>query len=315
MVSLKALRGRIRSIKATQKITKSMQLISASRLNQMKNKIDAALPYFEKIREVVGKVLAGTNTKFSEYPWAYNLRLLDGGSASNLLFDGALIVLLTADRGLCGQFNSYLIRVAKQEIATLDKNVTLLCIGKRGYDAFKNYKGINVIPYTINVPSIKTLNFATACECVSHPIFDIIAAQNFSTCKLIYTQFISALKYFPTTLQLAPITDDIMAFHSRIEAHPLPIKESLPTIEHSYEPEAEVLFASLVKHYWFIVIYHALLNNMLSEHASRTFAMDNATRNSNEILRDVTIEYNRTRQASITRELIEIISGTEVLKE
>ena len=291
MASLKDMRVRIAATKATQKITKAMQMVAASKLRRAQVAAEAARPYAERMTKVLGSIAAA----------------VAGSDAAPKLLAGTgndkvhLLVVCTADRGLCGPFNSSIVRLARERINALTgqgKDVKILCVGRKGADQLRRVYG-RLILETIELRGIKQIGFAQA-EMVAKKIVALFEDGQFDVCTLFFSRFKSVIAQIPTALQIIPPV---------FEAD----KEAGPAASYEYEPEEEEILAELLPRNLSVQVFRALLENAASEQGARMSAMDNATRNAGEMIRKQTLTYNRTRQAMITKELIEIISGAEAL--
>ena len=291
MASLKDMRVRIAATKATQKITKAMQMVAASKLRRAQVAAEAARPYAERMTKVLGSIAAA----------------VAGSDAAPKLLAGTgnekvhLLVVCTAERGLCGPFNSSIVRLARERINALTgqgKDVKILCVGRKGADQLRRVYG-RLILETIELRGIKQIGFAQA-EMVATKIIALFEAGQFDVCTLFFSRFKSVIAQIPTALQIIPPV---------FEAE----KEAGPAASYEYEPEEEEILSELLPRNLSVQVFRALLENAASEQGARMSAMDNATRNAGEMIRKPTLTYNRTRQAMITKELIEIISGAEAL--
>jgi F-type H+-transporting ATPase subunit gamma len=291
MASLKDMRVRIAATKATQKITKAMQMVAASKLRRAQAAAEVARPYAERMDKVLSNIataVAGSDSA---------PRLLGGTGAS----DVHLLVVCTAERGLCGPFNSSIVRLARERATALTsagKQVKFLCVGRKGYDQLKRLYEKQIIE-TIELRGVRTLGFENA-EAIARKIIALFDAGAFDICTLFYSRFKSVIAQIPTAQQIIPAVIPEQA-------------ESGPRTAYDYEPEEGDILAELLPRYIATQVFRALLENAASEQGARTSAMDNATRNAGEMIRKQTLTYNRTRQAMITKELIEIISGAEAL--
>jgi F-type H+-transporting ATPase subunit gamma len=291
MASLKDMRVRIAATKATQKITKAMQMVAASKLRRAQVAAEAARPYAERMTKVLGSIAAA----------------VAGSDAAPRLLAGTgndkvhLLVVCSAERGLCGPFNSSIVRLARERINALTgqgKDVKILCVGRKGADQLRRVYG-RLIWETIELRGIKQIGFAQA-EMVAKKIVALFEEGQFDVCTLFFSRFKSVIAQVPTALQIIPPV---------FEAD----KEAGPAASYEYEPEEEEILAELLPRNLSVQVFRALLENAASEQGARMSAMDNATRNAGEMIRKQTLTYNRTRQAMITKELIEIISGAEAL--
>jgi F-type H+-transporting ATPase subunit gamma len=290
MASLKDMRVRIASVKATQKITKAMQMVAAAKLRRAQMAAEAARPYADRMGSVVANLAGGVS----------------GGDAPALLAGNSkdqvhLLVVCTAERGLCGAFNSSIVRLARERINALQaagKTVKILCVGKKGFEQLKRQYE-RLIVETIEFRSVKTVGFEQADQ-VGARVREMFAAGEFDVCTLFYSRFRSVISQIPTAHQLIPL-----------EVPPVPAGGVSAFYE--YEPEQGELLAAILPRNISVQVFRALLENAASEQGARMSAMDNATRNAGDMIKKQTIKYNRTRQAMITKELIEIISGAEAL--
>jgi F-type H+-transporting ATPase subunit gamma len=291
MASLKDMRVRIASTKATQKITKAMQMVAASKLRRAQAAAEAARPYAERMEKVLGNI-AATVTDVNSAP-----KLLGGTGADQV----HLLVVCTAERGLCGAFNSSIVRLAREKINALTaagKTVKILCVGRKGADQLRRQFG-SLIVEVIEL-RVKSLGFEHA-EQVSRKIRELFDKGEFDIATLFFSRFKSVIAQIPTALQIIP-----PVFETQAAA-------SAPSAVYEYEPDELDILDELLPRNITVQVFRALLENAASEQGARMSAMDNATRNAGEMIRKQTITYNRTRQAMITKELIEIISGAEAL--
>ncbi len=288
MASLKDMRVRIAATKATQKITKAMQMVAASKLRRAQVAAEAARPYAERMSKVLGSIAAAVAGSDSAP------KLLAGTGDDKV----HLLVVCTAERGLCGPFNSSIVRLARERINSLvgqGKEVKILCVGRKGQDQLRRVYGKLIIE-TIELRGIKQIGFEQA-EMVAKKIVGLFDAGEFDVCTLFFSRFKSVIAQIPTAQQIIP-----------------PVFERAETsTSYEYEPEEDEILADLLPRNLSVQVFRALLENAASEQGARMSAMDNATRNAGEMIRKQTLTYNRTRQAMITKELIEIISGAEAL--
>ncbi len=292
MPSLKDLRNRIASVKATQKITKAMQMVAAAKLKRAQSAAEAARPYAEKMEAVLANLTGGVT-----------------GSDAPVLLSGTgkdqvhLLVVATAERGLCGAFNSSIVRLARERALALQaegKTVKFFCVGRKGYDLIRRQFEKQIVGY-IEFRAVKNLSYAQAEE-VSTQVLKLFAEGEFDIATLFFSKFKSVISQIPTAQQIIPaqVAGEGVAAGS----------DSAP---YEFEPgEAEIL-ADLLPRNVTIQIFKAILENAASEQGARMSSMDNATRNAGEMIKKQTLKYNRARQAMITKELIEIISGAEAL--
>ncbi|SNY90674.1 F-type H+-transporting ATPase subunit gamma [Cohaesibacter sp. ES.047] len=294
MPSLKDLKNRIASVKATQKITKAMQMVAAAKLRRAQSAAEDARPYAERMDEVLANVAASVAGDDSAPA------LLAGtGSDQN-----HLLLVCTAERGLCGGFNSSIARLARAHARSLKaegKTVKILCVGKKGFDVLKNEFGDDIID-VVDMRDVKHLRFNDAEMRVGRPLLFKFEKGEFDVCTLFYARFQSVVTQVPTAQQIIPAV-----FEEKADGE----KKSGAIYE--YEPGEEEILADLLPRNVSVQIYRALLENGASEQGARMSAMDNATRNAGEMIGKLEMSYNRQRQAQITNELIEIISGAEAL--
>lgn len=298
MPSLKDLKNRQRSILATKKITSAMKMIAAAKLKKAQAQAYAARPYTELMAEMLGNLLARVQDP-TQLP-----TLLVGRKTNH----AHMVVLTTSNRGLSGGFNSSLVRMAEAHIQSLqmkDQEVKIYCIGRKGKEQLaRRYQ-----PFIIQtVDALDKPRFHDAFR-IAKELLDLFENQAFDECSLIYNKFISALTQKPTLTSLIPfkIEQDNPA-HQKITKGP-----QILNSPYEYEPTASTVLNQLLPRNLAVQIYHTLLENTASEQGARMSAMDTATRNANDMLKTLNLTYNRTRQAYITKELIEIISGAETL--
>lgn len=295
MPSLKDLRNRINSVKATQKITSAMKMVAAAKLRRAQEQAEAARPYAERMERMLASVARSVQDKPGAPP-------LLAGTGSDRVH---LVVLATADRGLAGGFNSNLVRRARQLVNRLleeGKEVKILCVGRKGRDQIRRQYGRMIVD-TIEGIGRRTIAFEEA-DGVARRVRSMYDAGEFDVCTMIYARFKSAISSDVTVQQLVPA----------------PIPEVLPAGDgetnngvYEYEPSEDRILRELLPRNVSIQVYRALLENAASEHGARMAAMDNATRNAGDMIDRLSLSYNRQRQAQITKELIEIISGAEAL--
>ena len=290
MGSLKDMRVRLASTKATQKITKAMQMVAASKLRRAQSAAEAARPFAERMGRVLGNV-ASTITISPETP-----RLLAGTGKD----DVHLLIVCTAERGLCGPFNSAIVRLARERAASLagqGKTVKFLCVGRKGYEQLRRQYEKQIVKL-IELRGVKTIGFEQA-GMIADEIAQRFAAGEFDVATLFFSRFKSVIAQIPTALQIIPPVFEP--------------KEDGVAASYEYEPEEDEILDELLPRNLSVQVFRALLENAASEQGARMSAMDNATRNAGDMIRKQTLTYNRTRQAMITKELIEIISGAEAL--
>ena len=293
MPSLKTLRNRIASVKATQKITKAMQMVAASKLRRAQAAAEAARPYAARMVAVLANVAAGSAGS-ADAP-----RLLAGTGNDQT----HLLVVCTADRGLCGAFNSSIARLARDHARRLmadGKDVKFLCVGKKGYDILRRLFARQILD-VIELRAVKQIGFVNA-EAIGARVLALFAEGQFDVCMLFYAEFKSVISQVPTARQLIPAVVAGTAAASVGNG-----------ASYEYEPDEESILADLLPRNLSIQVFRALLENVASEQGAKMSAMDNATRNAGDMIDRYTLLYNRSRQAQITKELIEIISGAEAL--
>ena len=293
MPSLKDLRIRINSVKSTQKITSAMKMVAAAKLRRAQERAEAARPYAERMERML-RSLAASMAGQEGAP------ALLAGTGKDAVH---LVVVMTSDRGLCGGFNSSIVRGARRLIRDLradGKQVKILCIGRKGRDQLRRDFGSLIIG-TVEEIAKPRLTYAAA-DRVAQRIAGMFEAGEFDVCTIIYNRFKSAMTQIVTTLQLIPFTAEGPAQEA-----------SSAGASYEYEPDEATILAELLPHNLSVQIYKALLENGASEEGARMTAMDSATRNAGDMINRMTINYNRSRQAYITKELIEIISGAEAV--
>jgi F-type H+-transporting ATPase subunit gamma len=290
MPSLKDLRNRIASVKATQKITKAMQMVAAAKLRRAQTAAEGARPYAERMAAVLGNIAAGI-TIGPESP-----RLLAGTGSDQT----HLLIVCTAERGLCGAFNSSIARLARDHANRLlaeGRTVKIICVGKKGYDILRRQFGDRIIDF-VDLRGARTLGFEHA-DGIAQKVLSLFEAGEFDVATLFYSRFRSVIAQIPTAQQIIPAEIEAGAGGS--------------DAVYDYEPEEGEILATLLPRNVTVQIFRALLENAASEQGARMSAMDSATRNAGEMIKKQTMTYNRSRQAMITKELIEIISGAEAL--
>ena len=291
MPSLKDMRVRIAATKATQKITKAMQMVAASKLRRAQAAAEAARPYAERMGKVLGSIAAAVAGSDSAP------KLLAGTGSDRV----QLLIVCTGERGLCGPFNSAIVRLARDRANALiadGKEVKILCVGRKGYEQLRRQYSKLIIE-TIELRGIRTIGFEQA-DMIAKKIITLFEHGAFDVATLFFSRFKSVIAQIPTPQQIIPPVFERDA-------------ETGPAAAYEYEPEEEEILAELLPRNLSVQVFRALLENAASEQGARMSAMDNATRNAGEMIRKQTLTYNRTRQAMITKELIEIISGAEAL--
>jgi F-type H+-transporting ATPase subunit gamma len=289
MASLKDLKVRIASVKATQKITKAMQMVAAAKLRRAQEKAEAARPYSERMAAVLANV--AQNVSGEEAP-----RLMTGTGRD----DTHLIVVATSDRGLCGGFNTNIVRMARDHIRRLlgaGKTVKVITVGRKGNDQMRREFGKLIID-RVELRDVKDIRFENAQD-IARKVIALFNEGEFDVCTLFFARFRSVIAQIPTAQQLIPATSGEAAAASQAA--------------YEYEPDVTTLLDDLIPRNIAVQIFRALLENVAGEMGAKMSAMDNATRNAGEMINKLTLSYNRQRQAQITKELIEIISGAEAL--
>jgi F-type H+-transporting ATPase subunit gamma len=291
MASLDDLKKRIASVKSTQKITKAMKMVAAAKLRKAQESAERGRPYSEKMNNVILNLSNGISDK-ENAP-----KLLSGTGKDKV----HLCVVMTSDRGLCGGFNSNIIKKAKlffSKLAQEGKELKIITVGSKGNDQLKRIYGKQIIE-KLSFKNSKNVNYADA-EKVSKIIIDKFEKEEFDICTIFYNQFKNVITQIPQAQQIIPLKTDNEAAAKSDDSY-------------EFEPDEDEILSNLLPKNISTQIFKAMLENSASEQGSRMSAMDNATRNAGEMVDKLTIEYNRSRQAAITKELIEIISGAESL--
>src|SRR6056297_1096304 len=291
MANLKDLKNRISSVKSTRKITKAMQMVAAAKLRRAQEAAEMSRPYTERFNAVMAKLAASVGES-ENAP-----RLLRGTGEDKV----HLLVVLTAERGLCGGFNANIAKLAKAEAADLlaaGKTVKIITVGKKGRDAMKRDYGQYFIDH-VDMTEIKRVGYADA-QAVAANVLSRFDAGEFDVAMMFYAQFQNVVTQIPTKQQIVPVD-------------PGESEDVDTSTFYDFEPDENAILTELLPRAVATQIFSALLENGASEQGARMSAMDNATRNAGEMIDKLTIEYNRSRQAVITNELIEIISGAEAL--
>jgi F-type H+-transporting ATPase subunit gamma len=290
MASLKDMRVRIAATKATQKITKAMQMVAASKLRRATAAAEASRPYAERMEKVLGNIAASVGGN----PGAPKLLAGTGSDRVHLL------LVCTGERGLCGPFNSAIVRLARDRANTLlaeGKDVKFFCVGRKGYDQLRRLFESRIIE-TVDLRSVRQIRFENA-DAIGRKIVALFAAGQLDVCTLFFSRYKSVIAQIPTAQQLIPAV--------------FPAQAGGGGAVYEYEPDEEDILAELLPRNISVQIFRALMENSASFYGAQMTAMDNATRNAGDMIRKQTLTYNRTRQAMITKELIEIISGAEAL--
>ena len=288
MPSLKDLRNRIASVKSTQKITKAMQMVAVSKLRRAQGAVESARPYAEQVEAVLTNWPALRPTAKAR---------ACSSAADRTRFICSLVC--TGERGLCGAFNTAIVRLARERanaLAAEGKTVKILCVGKKGYDQLRRTHEKQILGLT-ELRSVRMISYETA-QPIAAKVIELFENGEFDVCTLFYSRFKSVIAQIPTAQQLIPPELG-------------PKDEKAPVYD--YEPDEGEILAQLLPRAVTVRIYRALLENAASFFGAQMSAMDNATRNAGEMVKAYTLRYNRTRQAMITKELIEIISGAEAL--
>ncbi|MFT3973955.1 MAG: F0F1 ATP synthase subunit gamma [Amaricoccus sp.] len=290
MPSLKDLKIRITSVKSTRKITKAMQMVAAAKLRRAQESAEAARPYAERMESVLGNLASGVSG-------AANAPKLLGGTGADKVH---LLVVATAERGLCGGFNSSIVRLARAHANRLlaeGKTVKILTVGKKGREQLRRDMSSLLVGH-VDLSEVKKLGYADAAR-IAADVMHRYNAGEFDVCTIFYNRFQSVISQVPTARQLIPAVFEAA--------------DGASGAQYEYEPDEGAILAELLPRGVATQIFTALLENGASEQGARMSAMDNATRNAGEMIDRLTIQFNRSRQAAITSELIEIISGAEAL--
>jgi F-type H+-transporting ATPase subunit gamma len=292
MASLKDMRVRIASTKATQKITKAMQMVAASKLRRAQSAAEAARPYADKMSAVITNIASAA----AGSPGAPALLAGTGKDQVHLL------LVCTGERGLSGAFNSSIVRLARERALALmneGKDVRIFCVGRKGYEQLRRQFDKQIVEH-LDLRSVRQLAFVNA-EDIAKKVIARFEAGEFDVCTLFYSRFKSVIAQVPTAQQIIPLVVEEDA------------GDGAAAVSYEYEPEEDVILTGLLPRNLAVQIFRALLENNASFYGAQMSAMDNATRNAGEMIRKQTLIYNRTRQAMITKELIEIISGAEAV--
>ena len=291
MATLDDLKKRIVSVKSTQKITKAMKMVAAAKLKRAQENAEKGRPYAEKMNNIILNLTNGISDK-ENAP-----KLLSGTGEEKV----HLCIVLTSDRGLCGGFNTSIIKKAKayfKKLSNEGKTLKIITVGSKGYDQLKRFYKDNIIE-KISFKDSKTINYLDA-EKVGKMIIENFEKLEFDVCTIFYNKFKNVITQIPQEQQIIPLKTN-------------EVEENSSDDNYEFEPEEDEILSSLLPKNISTQIFKAMLENSASEQGSRMSAMDSATRNAGEMVDKLTIEYNRSRQAAITKELIEIISGAESL--
>ncbi len=289
MPNLKDMRVRIAATKATQKITKAMQMVAASKLRRAQAVAESARPYAERMGKVLGNIAAAV-AGLESAP-----RLLRGTDGDRV----HLLVVCTAERGLCGPFNSAIVRLAREKANALmaaGKEIKFFCVGRKGYEQLRRQFERQIVEH-VELRGVRSIGFQHADE-IGDKIVRLFEEGAFDVCTLFFSRFKSVIAQLPTAQQMIPPVFEAAAGNGAV---------------YEYEPNEDEILAELLPRNISVQIFRALLENAASFYGAQMTAMDNATRNAGEMIDKQTLIYNRTRQAMITKELIEIISGAEAV--
>ncbi|MGP1397532.1 MAG: F0F1 ATP synthase subunit gamma [Inquilinaceae bacterium] len=296
MASLKDLRNRIATVRSTQKITSAMKMVAASKLRRAQEQAEAGRPYAVRMARMLQSLASGA-VATGQGP-----RLITGTGADTV----HLLLVITSDRGLCGGFNAALTRETRRQIRDLSsqgKTVKLYCVGRKGRDSLRRDHKEKIVESAIEIDKPR-LTFAAA-DAIASRLLAMFEAGEFDVCSVVYNRFQSAISQVVTVQQLVPLPPV-----EAVEGEDAP---DLGGAIYEFEPDEEAILSDLLPRNLAIQVYKALLESAASEQGARMTAMDNATRNAGDMINKLTLTYNRTRQAVITKELIEIISGAEAL--
>ncbi|HHW43868.1 F0F1 ATP synthase subunit gamma [Desulfofundulus thermobenzoicus] len=288
MPSLRDLRRRIKSIKSTQQITKAMKAVSAAKMRRAQDQVLSARPYARRMKEVLGRV--GTAAGGVQHP------LLEVREAQKVAY-----VIITADRGLCGGFNANLIRKTAQEIKNVSGDLSLVCVGRKGRDYFRR-RGYSIAQQYVGLG--ETIKIEQARE-IARYLMEQYSQGTFDAVYLVYSEFVNVLVQRPRVIKLLPVEPP--EGQEKEEGKP-------GRVEYIFEPSAESVLAELLPMYVENMIFHGLLESKASEHSARMTAMDNATKNAEDMIARLTLSMNRARQAAITKEISEIVGGAAALE-
>ena len=309
MPSLRDYRDRIKSVKSTKKITAAMKMVAASKLRRAEEQAERSHPYALSMASALARV-------------AHNI-VIDQDSSPLLKGTGSdethLLVVVTSDRGLCGGFNANILKETRRRVLALKeagKDVKIVCIGRKGYDSLRTDMKPLIIKHFVDITSQKRIQYSEA-QAIRDYIVSEFDAGSFDICTLVYSNFVSIMVQEPTAQQLIPFEmDDAIAQADTLNA----VDDNLQATDgqphaapYEFEPDEESVVNTLLPRNIGVQLFRALLDSAAGEQAARMTAMDNATRNAGDVIKKVTLEYNRARQAYITNELIEIISGAEAL--
>lgn len=293
MPSLKELKNRISSVKSTQKITKAKQMVAAAKLRRAEERATEARPYTERMEAVLANLASSAKGN----PNAPKLLAGTGKEETHLL------IVATADKGLCGGFNSSIVRLAREHITRLQgegKKVKIVTVGRKGAEQLKRLYG-KLIVWKTDFTDVKQIGFHEAHE-IAEKVLSLFGEEEFDVATLFFGKFMNVVSQVPTAQQIIPA-------EAPEGVEPPDLKGAV----YEYEPDEQDILRALLPRYIAVQVFRALLENVASEQAASMTAMDNATRNAGDMIDKLTLQYNRARQAQITKELIEIISGAEAL--
>jgi len=294
MPNLDDLKKRIGSVKSTQKITKAMKMVAAAKLRKAQESAESSRPYADSMRDLIDAISSGYN------PTSTERNLLTGDENDNV----HMLILFTSERGLCGGFNSVVTKSLREKIENLEKEnktVKIICVGKKGYDILKRQYS-EIITEVIDMREVKTVSYQDA-KNISDKIIKMFFDGEFDKCSIFYNKFQSVISQIPTEQQVVPI---------ELEEDSSEAKAADQSF-FDFEPGESEILEELLPLNFTIQIFKALLESAASEQGARMSAMDNASRNASDMIDNLTLFYNRSRQAVITKELIEIISGAEAV--
>ena len=295
MASLKDLRNRIASVKSTQKITSAMKMVAAAKLRRAQEQAEAARPYAERMDRMLGSLAASLQGRAGVSPML-------AGTGDDTVH---LLVAVTSDRGLCGGFNTGIVRRTRQlaaELKDAGKTVKIVCVGRKSRDLLRRDWGDAIVASYTDIGR-RRLGFEDA-DAIAGKITEMFEAGEFDICTMVYNRFKSVISQVVTAQQLIPFAP----LESEAEG-----EAGAAAAIYSYEPDEAEILADLLPRNLAVQVFRGLLESTAGEHGARMTAMDNATRNAGDMIKALTLTYNRTRQAQITKELIEIISGAEAL--
>ena len=294
MPNLDDLKKRIGSVKSTQKITKAMKMVAAAKLRRAQESAESSRPYADSMRDLMGAISSGYR------PTSTDRNLLTGDENDNV----HMLILFTSERGLCGGFNSVVTKSLREKIVNLqqvNKTVKIICVGKKGYDILKRQYS-EIITEVIDMREVKSITYQDA-KNISDKIIKMFFDSEFDKCSIFYNKFQSVISQIPTEQQIVPIELDEVSSNESIADQSF----------FDFEPGESEILEELLPLNFTIQIFKALLESAASEQGARMSAMDNASRNATDMIDNLTLFYNRSRQAVITKELIEIISGAEAV--